>query len=110
LTTPTSEEDLIKDLQLIKEMGFNGVRMHQKCEDPLFYYHADKMGLLVWLEMPSSYDFNLISVERNLKQWKEIVLQNINHPSIITYVPINESWGVRKIYNDESQIEFANTI
>lgn len=110
LTTPASEEDLIKDLQLIKEMGFNGVRMHQKCEDPLFYYHADKMGLLVWLEMPSSYDFNLISVERNLKQWKEIVLQNINHPSIITYVPINESWGVRKIYNDESQIEFANTI
>ena len=110
LTTPKNEEEIINDLKIIKQMGFNGVRMHQKCEDPLFYYNADKIGLLVWLEMPSSYDFNLNSIDRNLNEWKEIVLQNINHPSIITYVPINESWGVRKIYNDEKQIRFANTM
>lgn len=110
LTTPIDEEAIIKDLTMIKEMGFNGVRMHQKCEDPLFYYHADRLGLLVWLEMPSSYNFNLNSIDNNFRQWKEIITQNYNHPSIIAYVPINESWGVRKIYSNKEQIQFANAM
>ncbi|MBQ0036510.1 MAG: glycoside hydrolase family 2, partial [Firmicutes bacterium] len=110
LTTPIDEEAIIKDLTMIKEMGFNGVRMHQKCEDPLFYYHADRLGLLVWLEMPSSYNFNLNSIDNNFRQWKEIIAQNYNHPSIIAYVPINESWGVRKIYCNKEQIQFANAM
>lgn len=97
LTTPPSEAAIIRDLQAIKDMGFNGVRMHQKNEDPLFYYHADRLGLLVWLELPSAYQFNSSSVHNVLSTWEEMIRENWNHPSIITYVPFNESWGIRDV-------------
>ena len=97
LTTPPSEEAIIRDLTAIKAMGFNGVRMHQKNEDPLFYYHADRLGLVVWLELPSAYQFNPEAVRNTLSDWEAMVKENWNHPSIIAYVPFNESWGVRDI-------------
>ena len=97
LTTPPSEEAIIRDLTAIKAMGFNGVRMHQKNEDPLFYHHADRLGLVVWLELPSGYQFNPEEVHNTLSEWGEMVRENWNHPSIIAYVPFNESWGVRDI-------------
>lgn len=109
LTTPPDEEAIIRDLTLIKELGFNGVRMHQKNEDPLFYYHADRLGLLVWLEMPSAYQFTPSSVHRVLQQWESIVRENWNHPSIIAYVPFNESWGVRDIVVDPMQQAAASS-
>ena len=58
LLTPPSEEAIKKDIELTKAMGFNGARKHQKIEDPRYYYWADKLGLLVWGEMPSAYEFN----------------------------------------------------
>ena len=48
LLTAPSDQAFIDDILLVKEMGFNGVRKHQKVEDPRFYYHADRLGLLVW--------------------------------------------------------------
>ena len=92
--TPPSEEAIIKDIELIKAAGFNGVRKHQKVEDPNFLYWADKMGLLVWGEMPSAYRFTQESVQRITREWLEVINRDINHPCIVVWVPFNESWGV----------------
>lgn len=101
--TPSSIDILEKDILLAKEMGFNGARKHQKIEDPYFYYLADKLGFLVWAEMPSAYNFNSNEVEKTLSLMQNIVKQLYNHPSIITWVPFNESWGVRKALNNDKQ-------
>lgn len=92
--TPPSSSALKKDIELIKSAGFNGVRKHQKIEDPDFLYYADTMGLLVWTEMPSAYRFTHESVERLMKEWAEVIDRDVNHPSVVVWVPFNESWGV----------------
>lgn len=94
LMTPPSQEALIRDIQLTKAAGFNGVRKHQKIESPDYLYWADVLGLLVWAEMPSAYRFTHQSVARLIKEWIEVIDRDINHPSIVTWVPFNESWGV----------------
>lgn len=92
--TPPDAEAIKKDIQLTKAAGFNGVRKHQKVEDPDYFYYADTMGLLVWGEMPSAYRFTHESVERLTKEWLEVLDRDMNHPSIVVWVPFNESWGV----------------
>jgi beta-galactosidase/beta-glucuronidase len=92
--TPPNQEAMQKDIEIIKAAGFNGVRKHQKVEDPDFLYWADKMGLLVWAEMPSAYRFTLESVQRITKEWMEVINRDMNHPCIVVWVPFNESWGV----------------
>lgn len=92
--TPPSDEALRYDIELTKRMGFNGVRKHQKIEDPRFLYWADVMGLLVWEEMPSAYRFTRKAVERITKQWTEVIERDSSHPCIVAWVPFNESWGV----------------
>lgn len=92
--TPPSDEALRKDIELVKAMGFNGVRKHQKIEDPRFLYWADKMGLMVWEEMPSAYRFTNKAIQRLMREWKEVIDRDYSHPCIVTWVPFNESWGV----------------
>ena len=92
--TPPSEAALQRDVELVKAMGFNGVRKHQKIEDPRFLYWADRMGLLVWEEMPSAYRFTKRSIQRLTREWMEAVRRDLSHPCIIAWVPFNESWGV----------------
>jgi beta-galactosidase/beta-glucuronidase len=92
--TPPSAEAIQKDIEIIKAAGFNGVRKHQKIEDPDFLYYADKMGLLVWGEMPSAYRFTHESVQRITREWLEVINRDMNHPCIVVWVPFNESWGV----------------
>jgi hypothetical protein len=75
-------------------MGFNGVRKHQKIEDPRYLYWADRLGLLVWEEMPSAYRFTNESVHRVTREWVEVIDRDYSHPCIVTWVPFNESWGV----------------
>ena len=108
--TPPSIDEIKKDIQLTKEMGFNGARKHQKFEDPYYYYYADELGLLTWCEMPSSYNFNADEVAYVTKEWQEIVNTAKKFSSIITYVPINESWGVRKILVNREQQNFASSL
>ena len=100
--TPPSEEAIIHDIQIVKAAGFNGVRKHQKIEDPRFLYWADVLGLLVWEEMPSAYRFTHLSVERLMKEWVEVIDRDLNHPCIITWVPFNESWGVPDLPGKEA--------
>ena len=94
LMTPPSEEALRKDIELVKAAGFNGVRKHQKIEDPNFLYWADRLGLLVWAELPSAYRFTHESVQRITREWLDVIDRDMNHPSIVVWVPFNESWGV----------------
>jgi len=92
--TPPSADAIRTDIELVKAAGFNGVRKHQKVEDPDFFYWADVLGLLVWGEMPSAYRFTHESVQRLMKEWAEVIDRDMNHPSIVVWVPFNESWGV----------------
>ncbi len=108
--TPDGEADMEKDLELIKKAGFNGLRKHQKVEDERFLYLCDKMGILVWCEMPSQYTYNDDVVSHFTNQWMEIVKQNYSHPSIITWTAFNESWGIERVYNSESQQKFTEGI
>lgn len=105
--TPPSEQAIIDDIRLAKEMGFNGVRKHQKNEDERFYYYADIMGFIVWCELPSNHWFNDESVKDISAEWLDIVTQNYNHPSLATWVLFNESWGVRGIASNRRQQNFA---
>jgi beta-galactosidase/beta-glucuronidase len=92
--TPPSDEAIQEDIRLTKEMGFNGARKHQKIEDPRYYYWADRMGLLVSAEMANAYMFDDTYVARVTREWMDAVQRDSNHPSIIIWAPLNESWGV----------------
>lgn len=106
--TPPSEESLIYDIESALLFGYNGIRKHQKIEDERFLYWCDVKGVLVWSEMANCYDFNDISLKSFTEEWLKIVRQNYNHPSIITWVPINESWGVPEVSKCEEQQNFIN--
>ena len=108
--TPPSEEALVKDIDLILEAGYNGLRKHEKVEDERFLYWCDRKGLVVWCEMPSQYAFRDEAMEAYANQWMEIVRQNFNHPCIITWTAFNESWGVERIYTDPAQQKFTESI
>lgn len=109
ITAPT-DDDFIKDIELSKEMGFNGCRKHQKTEDPRFLYHADRLGYLVWGECAAPPIYNNDSVARLMHEWTEIIERDYNHPSIVTWVPINESWGVPNIVQDRQQQHFSQAM
>jgi len=94
LLAAPDDDALRKDVELAKEMGFNGVRKHQKVEDPRYLYWADKLGLMVWEEMPSTYRFTPQSINRLVREWSEVIDRDYSHPCIIVWVPFNESWGV----------------
>lgn len=108
--TPPSNQALKKDVELIKKMGFNGARKHQKIEDDRFYYWADKLGLLVWAEIGSTYEFNDQAVEEFSSQWLQVVKELYNHPSIICWVPFNESWGIEAVKQNKKQQSFTESI
>ncbi len=91
-----------RDIELIKAMGFNGARKHQKIEDPNYLYWADVLGLLVWVEMPSAYRFTHDGVERIMREWIEVIDRDRNHPSVVVWVPFNESWGVPDLPEKEA--------
>jgi len=107
LLTAPSDDDLRRDIELTKEMGFNGARKHQKIEDPRYLYWADRLGLLVWGEMANAYHFSESYVGRVTREWLQAVERDYNHPSIVAWVPINESWGVTNILVDEQQQQHA---
>jgi len=108
--TPPSEEALLEDIDKTLALGFNGVRKHQKLEDPRYLYWCDRKGLLVWSEMPSTYEFGDEAVERFTNEWMAVVRQYYNHPSIITWVPFNESWGISEVFTDRKQQQFTESI
>ena len=98
--TAPSDEALKHDIEMSKEAGFNGARLHQKVFEERFHYWADKLGYLTWGEAPSwGLDANDVEAARNfLMEWRNLVVRDMNHPSIVTWTPFNEEF-----WPDETQ-------
>ncbi|MYX28774.1 glycoside hydrolase family 2 [Streptomyces sp. SID8381] len=107
LLANSGTDELRREVELIKAMGFNAVRVHQKAEDPRFLYWADRLGLLVWGEAPAAYEFGPYAVELFTREWLELVRRDRSHPSIVTWVPVNESWGASDIPHDPAQRHYS---
>jgi len=101
--TPPTEKAMVYDLLMTKKMGFNMLRKHVKVENRIFYYWCDKLGILVWQDMPSgdkSIGGNQPDIEKSKEateqyefELKRMIETKYNHPSIIMWVPFNEGWG-----------------
>jgi Glycosyl hydrolases family 2, TIM barrel domain len=109
LTAP-DDQAFRRDIELAKAMGFNGVRKHQKIENPRYLYWADVLGLLVWEEMPSAYRFNRDSIRRLTREWTNVIERDVSHPCIVAWVPFNESWGVPDLPNSPSQRHYVQAL
>ncbi|HYD54169.1 MAG TPA: PA14 domain-containing protein [Gemmatimonadaceae bacterium] len=93
LYTAPTDEALRYDLEMTKALGFNMTRKHIKVEPARWYYHADRLGLLVWQDMPSGWNDTEAS-QRHFERELGLMLEDLhNHPSIVVWVPFNEKWG-----------------
>ena len=93
--TAPSDEALRQDIEMSKAVGFNGARLHQKVFEERYYYWADKQGYLTWGE-EASWVLNInneLAVRNFLTEWAEIVVRDRNHPSLVTWTPLNETWN-----------------
>ncbi|TAH37296.1 MAG: hypothetical protein EYC70_10000 [Planctomycetota bacterium] len=103
LYTPPSDAAMRYDIEVLKDLGFNMLRKHVKVECDRYYYWCDKLGILVWQDMPSgdayigSRDPDIQRSPESARQfeaeWKGIIDALRNHPSIVMWVPFNEGWG-----------------
>jgi beta-galactosidase/beta-glucuronidase len=95
-TAPT-DEALKHDIEMSKAVGFNGARLHQKAFEERYYYWADKLGYICWGEQ-ASWGTNVNNQEATgnfLREWTELVVRDRNHPCIVTWTPLNETWGAQ---------------
>ncbi len=103
LYTPPSDKAMVYDITMTKNMGFNMLRKHVKVENRRFYYWCDRLGILVWQDMPSGDKYikdsmpditrSTESAEQFELEVKHLIDTKFNHPSIIMWVPFNEGWG-----------------
>lgn len=107
LYTAPTDDALRYDIEIMKELGFNMVRKHVKIEPARWYYHCDRLGLLVWQDMPNGGSFSILTFRREIHQGRgnltvrnqfmnelsEMIQSLINFPSIVMWVPFNEGWG-----------------
>ena len=109
LYTAPTDEALVYDIKKTKDFGFNMIRKHVKVEPARWYTHCDRIGILVWQDMPNGDKspvwqnhnyFNGTELKRSpesianyYKEWKEIIDCLVSYPSIVTWVPFNEAWG-----------------
>ena len=105
--TPDSEEMIRSDIEKIKSFGYNGMRIHQKIESSKYLYWCDRLGILVWEEFPSSYEFCEQRGRQQLGEMHDMVMRDRNHPAIITWVLFNESWGIMNVKQDTAQQQFT---
>lgn len=92
-TAPTDEQ-LRRDIELAKEAGFNGARLHQKVFEPRYFYWADRLGYLTWGES-ASWGMNWtdkIAARNLIAEWHECVDRDYNVTSLIAWSPLNETW------------------
>ena len=92
-------------------MGFNGVRKHQKIEDPRYLYWADVLGLLVWEEMPSAYRFTrAVGRAAHPRVDRRRSRATTSHPCIVAWVPFNESWGVPNLPDNPAERHYVQAL
>ncbi len=94
ICTAPSDEALIFDIKASMSCGFNGARLHQKVFEPRFFYHADRLGYMVWAETGNwGLDHTVDTAIYNfLPEWLEEVERDFSHPSLIGWCPFNETW------------------
>ncbi|WP_410818829.1 AbfB domain-containing protein [Micromonospora sp. 050-3] len=101
LYTAPTDTALAFDLQKHKDLGFNMVRKHIKVEPQRWFYHADRLGLLVWQDIPSLTAQNVDPTDAQQAQFeaeaREIVDEHRSSPAVIAYTPYNEGWGERSL-------------
>jgi len=100
LLAAPSDDALRADVAWVKQFGFNGARKHQKVEDPRWLYWCDRLGLLVWGEMPNARAWSARAEDRLAAEWERAVRRDDNHPCIITWAPLNESMGFPGLRED----------
>ena len=105
-----NDEALRHEVEIAKELGFNGIRIHQKVEDPRLLYWCDRLGLLVWGEMANAFVFSPTAVERLTREWEEILARDYSHPCIVVWVPMNESWGIPNVASDPAQRHYVQML
>ncbi len=101
-----------RDIERGKELGFNGVRLHQKLSDPRLLYFCDSLGYLVWGEFPS-WGIDYSELKRTgefLSEWEEALRRDFNHPSIITWCPLNEIWGAWEESDKKGDARFGQAV
>lgn len=101
--TPPSPHAIKRDLEIIKRLGFNTVRAHQRTPDPRYLAWADVIGLMVWVEFPAAYEYSMRSFERTMNEWTQTVVRCSTHPSVVAWVPANESWGLPQVARSSQQ-------
>ncbi|MFL6673275.1 MAG: glycoside hydrolase family 2 protein [Massilia sp.] len=106
LLAAPSDEALREDVSWAKRLGFNGARKHQKIEAERWLYWCDKLGLLVWEEMPNARSGSAEAQEHLQIEWERAVVRDVNHPSIVAWVPIVESLGLADIKKYPDQHAF----
>jgi beta-galactosidase/beta-glucuronidase len=107
---PPDAAALRRDVELASTLGFNGVRKHQKLEDPRWLFYCDLLGLIVWAEMPSPYRFTPLAVERLVSEWMEALRRDSSHPCIAAWVPLNESWGVPDLTTNPAHRDYVRAL
>ena len=105
-----TDEELRRDVELTKQLGFNGARKHQKVESSRWLYWCDLLGLIVWAEMPSHYAFSSEATVRLRAEWTEVIERDRSHPCIVAWVPLNESWGITNVSRDATQQHYAQAL
>ena len=110
LITAPSDNDYVEDIKKAKAMGFNGWRKHEKVEDPRFLYWADKLGFIVWEAMASFWVYTPEAASAFVKEWTDVINRDYNHPSILVWGMLNESWGVPQISSSRMQQSFAKSL
>ncbi len=93
LYTAPSDAALKSDIELARELGFNLIRKHVKVEPERWYTWCDRLGMLVWQDMPSADDHRPADVEILRRELDELIEQRGNHPCIVDWVVFNEGWG-----------------
>ncbi len=103
LYTAPTDEALRYDLEVTKKLGYNMIRKHVKVEPERWYYHCDRLGLLVWQDMPNGdrmirpqdpdIERSAESEETYRREWSAIIAARRHHPCIVVWVPFNEGWG-----------------
>lgn len=101
--TAPSEEALLAEAELIRGLGFNGLRMHQVSADPRFLRVCDELGLMVWADLPAAYRFSDAALAQTTANLQALVARDRNHPSVVAWVPFNESWGLENLPGSAAQ-------
>jgi beta-galactosidase/beta-glucuronidase len=108
--SPVEEDAFEREIITYKSLGFNGIRIHEKIEDPRYLALCDKHGLLVWEEMPSPFLFGGLDEEQYAGELEEVMARDACHPSLMAFVLFNESWGIYPILWSARKREFLQAM